>query len=823
MEISKPVHLSSDQLRWRCSPDVFEFETTSAIEIQDSIVGQETAREALMFGIKCLAEGQNVYVRGSRGTGRITTVRQMLRELQPTTSGKRDRCYVNNFARPDRPRLLTLPAGQATQFKRRMLEFAEFVQDGLRKALDGEPHVGRREAARSRLQQEMQGISAPLEKELAENNLVLVTLNQGPVNATVIAPTVDGEPVPPEQLAVLIKEGKVPEQALEDFQTKVPGFQKELDRVSREMNGFVRRAKQEMEQLRQAAAREVLGPLEQHLRSDYPYPEVQAFLQDVLKDVVENQLDQSENEIDYVALYGVNIILQNDVGPLAPIVEEVVPSMMNLLGTVDVSFGPQSMPMSDYRGIRGGAILSADSGYLLLEVEDLLSEPGAYRALMRTLRTRKLEIVPPEAGWMRPYVVVQPEPIPIKLRVILIGDVQTFYRLDALDPDFRELFKVLADFEDQIGREQESFQQYAIVVARLVKVENLLPFHRSGVARLIEHGARIVARDGKLTAKFGRIADIAREAAFLAQQADKAAVDAEDVRVAILRTKARANLPSRRFQEFVDQGTIVIRTAGVEVGQINGLAVMRSGPLTYGFPARITATIGPGSAGLIDIEGSSRMSGTIHTKGFHILGGLLRHLLHTNHPLSFSASVAFEQSYGGIDGDSASGAEMICLLSALTDIPIRQDLAITGAIDQHGRIQAIGGVNEKIEGFYDTCRAAGFTGTQGVVIPKANAGDLMLREDVVEACEAGQFHVYSVDSIYAAIELFTGKPTQPAGASGYDEDSVLGIAVRRAREFWEKTLAAPVRLTQSQTAPAPQTPPPTDPLPPPEKLNNKNT
>jgi len=308
---------------------------------------------------------------------------------------------------------------------------------------------------------------------------------------------------------------------------------------------------------------------------------------------------------------------------------------------------------------------------------------------------------------------------------------------------------------------------------------------------LIEHGARIVSRSGKLTARFGRIADIAREAAFLSRQKAGASVSADDIVEAIRRTRKRASLPSRKFQEMVNSGTIIVRTEGDVVGQINGLAVIRSGPLTYGFPARITATIGAGSAGLINIEGRAQMSGAIHTKGFQILGGLLRYLLKTGHPLAFSASIAFEQSYGGIDGDSASGAEACCLLSALTGIPIKQTLSMTGAIDQHGHIQAIGGVNEKIEGFYDACAHSGLTGSQGVIIPESNAGDLMLREDVVKACAEGQFHVYAVGRIEQALALLTGYDVGDYGDDGYPEDTLLGIAVSKAREFWKRTLSSP--------------------------------
>lgn len=410
---------------------------------------------------------------------------------------------------------------------------------------------------------------------------------------------------------------------------------------------------------------------------------------------------------------------------------------------------------------------------------------------MRTLRTGRLEIVPPEYGFMRPCAVVQPEPIRVRLRVILIGDVSTYYMLDQADPDFRELFKVLSDFDDLIPRDDTGLRHYSLVVARLAREEELLPFHCSAVAALIEHGARIGGRGGRLTSRFGRVADFARESSFLAQSAGRPMVVGEDVREAVKRTRARASLPSRNFQELVAAGTIRIETRGAVVGQVNGLAVIHAGPLTYGFPARITATIGPGTAGLINIEGHARMSGSIHTKGFYILGGLLRHLLQTSHPLSFSASITFEQSYGLIDGDSASGAETVCLLSALSGIPISQSLAMTGAIDQMGHLQAIGGANEKAEGFYDACRHAGLTGDQGVIIPAANAADLMLRHDVVEACRDGRFHVYAVSHITEAIELLSGIPCQRQSDGTWPHDSMVASARRKAEEYWQKTLAAP--------------------------------
>ena len=408
---------------------------------------------------------------------------------------------------------------------------------------------------------------------------------------------------------------------------------------------------------------------------------------------------------------------------------------------------------------------------------------------MRTLRTGRLEITPQDflAGGCGPSL--KPEPIKVNVKVVLLGDEETYYSLDGLDPDFPHLFKVLADFDSTIPRDNSAIAKYGGVIARIVKETGHPHFERTAVAALVEHGARIAGRQDRLTTRFGRLVDIAHEAAFVAKTRKRQKVDGDDVRSAIRRTKERAGLPSKRFQDMLADGTIRVTTTGSVIGQVNGLAVSQLGPLTFGFPTRITATIGVGSAGVINIEREADLSGSIHTKGFHILRGLLRHLLRTGHPLAFDASIAFEQSYGGIDGDSASTAEICCLLSALTDIPIRQDLAITGAIDQFGNILAIGAANEKIEGFFDTCKRIGLTGSQGVIIPKSSAPDLMLRDDVVEACKSGRFRVYTVDCIHEALELLTGVVAGERDDQGsLPDDTLLGLAVIRAFEYWVKAV-----------------------------------
>ena len=787
--------LTCDQLRWFCDPEKLSFETTAEIDSAQKVLGQPTAMEALTFGIRCLAPGQNVYVRGARGTGRSRMVEQLLDELKTESDDKHDFCYVHNFDRPDRPRLITLPPGKAPELRKAMHELAQFAENGFSKAMESEPYASQRQAVQETLQARIKEMTRPFEEELAANGFALVSGNEAGQGG--VFPIVEGQPVPPDQLDSLVSQEKLTREQADAFESAIPEYNKQMKATGRLINDQVREAAEQISELNEAAARELMAPHVAEVEARFSSPAIADFLKTVVDDLVDVQLSAEESP-DLKEYYGVNVVLSQTDPTRRPVVRECLPNLMNLLGTVDPGFGPGGMAVSDFRGVRAGALLRADQGYLVLDVRDVLTEPGAWQSLMRTLRTGLLEIVPPEAGWMRSSVVTQPEPIEISVRVILIGDLQTYYQLDHADPDFRELFKVLADFDHELPRDKAGIENYGSVLAHLAETESLPPFHRTAVAALVEHGARVAGRPNKLTARFGRIADLAREAAFLAEGEP---VMGEHVRSAIQRTKDRASLPSKKFREMVNQRTIVVVTDGVVVGQINGLAVMRSGPLTYGFPARITATIGAGTAGLINIEGRAQMSGSIHTKGFHILGGLLRHLIRTQHPMAFSASIAFEQSYGGIDGDSASGAEIVCLLSALTGIPIRQSMAMTGAIDQHGNVEAIGGVNEKIEGFFDTCFHFGLTGEQGVVIPQANAGDLMLRQDIVDACQAGKFHVYPVSKIEEAIELMTGHVAGVADANGdYPAETLLSAAVAKAEEFWKLTLASPKKLTSGEAA-----------------------
>ena len=785
--------LPADELRWRIDESTLPFGSTAEVDPAEGVVGQPIAMEAMRFGVETSAPGQNIYVRGTSGTGRTSLVQSLLRDLKPRARRRLDRCYVHNFFKPDQPRLITLPAGDGPELRRRMKELADYVDKGLAESLEAEPLRSRREALVKENQQRVMEITQPLEKNLAANGLTLARIQTGPVSQTVIFPVIDDKPVPPDELSKMASEGKVSKEQLEAIGNKIGEFSEELQEVSQAANKAWQAGIEQVRDLVQKEVRRMLmNYAGQLLGGMIEQADVAEFLHEVIEDIIENRLsaEAAEGHPPPQVIYGVNVISSPD-SENGPVITENSPTVTNLLGSVEPEYLGGGQAVSNYRGVRAGSLIRADGGFLILDAYDVLSEPGAWRLLMRVLRTGCVEIIPREFGFPTMSATLKPEPVPVSVRVILIGGSTLYYQLDQVDQDFSNLFKVLADFKPEMDRTPESINQYAAVVAHICEDEGLVHFSASGVAALAEHGARIAARRGKLTARFGRVADIAREAAFLAGSESAELADRRHVEDAVRRTKYRASLPSERFQELISDGTIGVRVSGSEVGQINGLAVMNAGPLTYGFPSRITTSVGAGRAGIINIEGAADMSGAIHTKGFHILGGLLRRLLDTDHPLTFSASIAFEQSYGGIDGDSASGAEICCLLSALTGVPIKQSLAMTGAIDQIGHIQAIGGVNEKIEGFFDACAAIGLNGEQGVIVPVSNAGDLMLRADVVEACREGRFAVYAVSHVGQALAILTGLPSGLVPGEAEGETTVLELARQKAGEYWRKSFNRP--------------------------------
>lgn len=787
-------------LRWRCDPASLGFKTTAEVEPIPPVIGQDSAVEALEFGLGSPAPGHNVFVRGLTGTGRAMLVRRLMEHIKPSCPLARDRVYVRNFSEPDRPRLLTFARGSAREFSRLMHDMADFIRDELMKALSSEAARARRTELEQETKAAIGKITEPFEQELRQAGLTMMSIQGGGGGGsgenvqTAILPVMQGRPVSPEEFEKMRTEGRISEPDYKATREKIHGFIEKLEDIGEDIQGVHEKHADRFRALLHDEIERLIRPYTRRILSKFPDDKVRGHLKELVEDVASEHFGELQEGEDFSDLYRVNVVLDHTEKGDCPIVIENAPTAGNLLGSIDIDVGQGGVVRTNHMMIRAGTLLKADGGYLLIEARDVLGEPGAWQALKRTLRSGTLEIVPSDQG-PSPWAVrtLKPEPIDVTVKVVLIGDSDTFFPLDQFDPDFGQLFKVLADFDDVIERDAGSVKQYAGVIAGVVRQGELPAFDVNAVAALIEHGARISAQRDKLTARMSRVSDVAREAAFLAQKRGATVVTREDTLDAIRRRKKRASLPARRFREMVRDGTIRVATRGMEIGQVNGLAVIGAGPITYGFPQRITATIGPGEVGVINIEREAELSGSIHTKGFYILSGLLRHLLRTDHPLTFDASIAFEQSYGGIDGDSASGAEMCCLISALTEIPMRQDLAMTGAIDQQGHVMAIGAVNEKIEGFFDACADAGLTGTQGVIIPASNAGDLMLRHDVVEACAQGNFSVYAVSRIHEAMELFLGRPAGERTDlhTPYAEGTVLASAVTRARNFWKASRTRP--------------------------------
>ncbi len=785
------LRIEPEQLRWNCPLDQIGFDSTQDIQPEPQIIGQPLATEALRYGLLTPARSQHIYVRGPEGSGRKTLVRQLLEELRPGGSRKKDRCYVYNFKRPDRPRLISLPPGRARVFRRRIRELAHFIAEGLPQALDTEAVHQQREQIRKRAEQRVLEVTRPLEEALAAAGLQLVSSQVGPMRQLDIFPLEDNEPISMPEFRQRVQAGKISAERAEQVKNDYERYHRQLDQLAVLLQQVQRETTDELLVLKQSVARNALLQACADIRLNFGHDGVPAYLDGLIEDVLEHRVGGDASEFDPHERYDVNILIEHNDDDLKPVVVENNPSLTNLLGSVDLDWsGPQVRP-SDYRSIHAGALLRADGGYLVMEVHDLLTEMGAWRHLMRILRCGQLEIVPSELGWLRPYNFLQPEAIKLDLRVILIGDAQTYALLSYYDQEFSNEFKVLADIDPQIEASADHIAQYAQAVAAIVQSEGLRPFSRAAVGALIERSVRMAGRPQRMSARFGLIADIAREASFLAAEEQCFEVDAQHVRTAVKRRTERGSLPAERFRDYLASGTVMIQTQGAVVGQINALAVIQSGSVLYGIPGRLTASVSAGSAGLINIEREASLSGEIHTKGFQILGGLLRHLLQLDHPLAISASICFEQSYGGIDGDSASAAEFCCLISALAGAPIDQQLAITGSIDQHGHIQAIGGVNEKVEGFFRCCQQAGLTGEQGVLIPASNASELMLSDELWEACARGDFHLYALTRIEEALELLTGVAAGTRDADGhYADSSLLGRAVARAGEFWQKARQA---------------------------------
>jgi len=794
--VKEKSELQVEQLRRICDPKKFDFKSTAELSVLDNIIGQERAVRATSFGIDIESPGYHMFALGPTGTGKTSMIEDLLDRKSEDQPVPDDWCYVNNFEEDDKPHALRLPAGKGCEFQGDMDRLVEDLSKEIPSAFETEDYEKEQEKIEAEFQEKRQALFKELEKEAKSREFTLVQTPRG----LVIAPVIDGDVVTQDEFNKLDKDKR------EKFEKRQSELQEEMRDTIRRIQDLQEEAKEEIRRLDQ----EVVGYAVEHLieKMTEKYSDLDAivaFLQEVRTDLLKNvdaykqakEREEAQQQLPFQMgqmsgkpnfdRYKVNLLVDNCDTQGAPVVIESNPTYPNLLGRIEhqARFGALT---TNFQMIKSGALHRANGGYLIVNARDILTRPMAWEGIKRALKDHEVRI---ESMYESLGAIstrsLDPEPIPLDIKVIVIGDPMVYYLLYSLDQDFRELFKVKVDFSVQMEWTDDALQQYARFIGTICKKEELMDFAPSGVARVIEESARMVGHQKKLATKFGDIVDLIREASYWAGESGNGQVEAQDVRRAVEEKIYRSNQLEERLQEMIDEGIILIDTDEKAIGQVNGLSVLPLGDYAFGKPSRITARTHVGKAGVVNIDRETELGGRIHNKGVMILTGYLGGKYAQDLPMAFSASLTFEQQYDEVDGDSASSAELYTLLSSLSGYPLRQDLAVTGSVNQRGQIQAIGGVNEKIEGFFAICKMKGLTGAQGVMIPQSNVEHLMLRDEVLEAVKDGKFHIYPVSAIDEGLELLTGVQAGEQDDAGEYPEKTVNFAVQsRLKELAEK-------------------------------------
>lgn len=784
------LKLKAEQVRWVCDPESLGFESTEELPPLTEVIGQERAVEAIDFGVQMQSHGFNIFAAGPTGTGRMTFIQGVIEKVARTKPTPDDWCYVYNFVDPYRPKALRLPAGKGGELKRDMEQLTEHLKREIARLFESEDYQKQRQSVIQALQQERDEALSMLERKARERSLALVGTPAG----LMVVPVMGGQIITPDQFAQL------PELLRHQLEEQRQELTQELQSLMRHLAQREREAREQLSELDKKMAMMAAGHVMDDLREKYAaYPQVIEYLTQVQEDVVNNvdafRAAQQAGEMpaglrpsvpDIFERYRVNLLVDNSRTQGAPVIVETNPTFHNLVGRIEYRMEMGAF-MTHFTMIRAGALHRANGGYLILDAKDVLSNPFAWDALKRALDNRQVRIEEiGEAFRVISVVSLAPEPIPLDVKVVLVGSPLLYYLLQAYDEDFRNLFKVKADFDVRMERNPQNIRQCALFIAARCKEERLKHFRKDAVAKVIEYSSRLVEDQTKLSTRFLDICDIVRESSYWAGRNGHELVTAEDVQLAVQKRVYRVNLIEERIRELIRDGIIMVDVEGERVGTVNGLAVISLGDHIFGKPSRITARTFLGRSGVVNIEREVQMSGRIHSKGVMILSGYLGGKYARDKPLTLSASLTFEQLYDEVEGDSASSAELYALLSSLSDLPLKQGIAVTGSVNQHGELQPVGGVTYKVEGFFDVCKAKGLTGEQGVIIPAQNVRNLMLREDVVEAVREGKFHIWAVRTVDEGIEILTGVPAgkrQPDGT--YPEGTVHYAVEKRLREMAE--------------------------------------
>jgi ATP-dependent Lon protease len=781
-----------DKLRWRCDPAAIPFATIESCPPSEEIIGQDRALKALQTGLDIRSLGYNIFITGMVGTGRTTTIKQLLENLEKSDQPPDDLLYVNNFKYPDEPTLIGLPPGKGRQFAQAMDSLIEMLKHNIPALLKSKYYAEKRDAIVEGQQRKQKDILQGFEETAAKSGFSVIQVQMGMFVKPDLIPMIDETPTPFAKLESMVREKKLSQKALDELKKKYEELSEKLEGIFEQL----REIDEETRTLLKNWDAESISPMIKsaisEIKAKFADPKIAEYLVDTEVHLIGNielfknqKKDEEKKEFtDPFLEYRVNLLVDNSDLKQAPVEMETNPSYINLFGSIESTINRFGVMQTDFTKIKAGSFLKANGGFLVFNALDALVEPGVWATLKRTLRNQIFEIQNYASLFLFSTTRLKPEPIKVNVKVVMIGDEEIYNLLYFGDQDFKKIFKIKAEFDSEMPKSEDSIGDYVRFMKKICEEDNLLAFDKSAMAAVVEYGTRIAGRHKKLSTRFHVIADVLREASYWARKDGMKIVSAPHVETAIKERFERVSLIEDKIQEMIDEGTIMIDTRSAVVGQVNGLSVYDMGQFAFGKPTRITARTAVGRAGVINIEREAAMSGSTHNKGVLILGGYLRGRYAQDRPFALSASIAFEQSYGGVDGDSASSTEVYAILSSLSGLPLRQEIAVTGSLNQKGEIQSIGGVNEKIEGFYDVCKAKGLSGTQGVIIPSQNVQNLMLRTDVVEAAARGQFHIYPIGSIDEGIEILTGLPAGARKEDGtFEEGSVNDLVDKELKRL----------------------------------------
>ncbi len=788
-----PIEVPIESLRWTCPKNFLPTTASNEVVELENFGEQNRAIEAIKLGLAVDGLGYNIFVTGLTGIERIETTERLLKNIpKQHKKTSEDICCIHNFKDSDAPKILLLPAGKGMQLQKDMKEFIESLTKDLPEIFESEGYKLRRKTITEEFREKQKAIIKEFEKRISTENFTVVQVQMGPLTRPGVVPLVMGNPMAIDQLELLVEKGEYPRDTYERIVKKQAEFTNEMEAIFDDIKKKEKAFDDKIKNL----GREIVAPLLRVpidlIREKYDSEKLTQYLNELTEHLLDNFpifLVKQQAECqgppvptpDMLTEYQVNVLVDNEKTENTPIIVEKNPNYRNIFGGIekvlDTRYG---VWRSDFSRIKAGSLLKANGGYLVLNFMDAVMEPGVWHMLKRVLKNRSVEVQSFDPYYIFTMSTLKPEPIQLNVKVILLGDDYLYYLLLNMDEDFKDIFKVKAEFNTTLNNNKETITQYAACIKKAGKDKNLMPIDQSGLASLIEHSVRLSGKQKKISAHLSHIIDILTEANYWATTTKANTISSQHVDKAIENRDYRVNLIETKIQEMIEDGVLMIDTEGSVVGQVNGLAVYDLGNYAFGKPSRITAKTSMGHKGIINIEREANLSGKLHDKGILILNGYLQDKYAQKTPITMDASICFEQSYGGVDGDSASSTEIYVLLSSLAKLPLRQDIAVTGSVNQNGEIQPIGGVNQKVEGFFDVCRTKGLTGTQGVMIPHQNVGDLMLRKDVVAAIKDGKFHLYQVKTIDRGIELLTGwaAGTQKSDGS-YNENTVNFLVDQR--------------------------------------------